>query len=320
MNALTEGSLLPAEISRSGIVNRGGAPAGPRRDNLVIQAAADIMGAEPGFEERTFGAKCLVSASLPYREPKPEQLENGAWVRRNGDYTLWLQGGPGGLPYGSYPRIFVIWLTTEAIRTGNRRISTGGTFSTFAKKLNIDRSRGKNGAGRRFIDQAERLLNSRALFITKPGGTSSSTVRPGTDLLQFADEHSLFFEDRDQQSLFSSEIVLTDKFFREITEHCIPLDMRAVLPLQQAPLELDIYQWLAYRMFSLTKKSYVTWNQLYLQFGSSYARPRAFRAAFIESLHNVLQVYPHANVEPTEKGLELSPSLTSVPKKIVQPD
>ncbi|MFX5570690.1 replication protein RepA, partial [Acinetobacter baumannii] len=84
----------------------------------------------------------------------PEQLINGAWLRHNGNYALWVQGGINGIPFGIYPRLFVMWLTSEALRTGSRKIHTGGTFAEFCRKLNIDRSRGKRGAGKALIEQA----------------------------------------------------------------------------------------------------------------------------------------------------------------------
>ncbi|MBS1169998.1 MAG: hypothetical protein H6R01_916 [Burkholderiaceae bacterium] len=255
-------------------------------------------------EERAFGAKCLVAAALPYRDPKPEQLVNGAWVRQNGDYTLWVQGGPLGLPYGTYPRIFVIWLTSEAVRTGNKRIVTGGSFSEFCRKLNIDRSRGKNGAGRRMVEQAERLLSSRV------GIESTRNEITNKQQLCFSDEHNLFRSG----SMFESEIVLTDKFFKEITEHCIPIDLRAVSALRESAFALDIYQWLAYRMFSLRRQAHPTWQQLNAQFGASFERIIDFRKAFLRTLPSVLQQYPGARVVQTDSGLRLLPSPTVVPR------
>lgn len=287
-----------------------------RRSTKIIEASTDIT-EQVRDDDVAFGAKCLVSASLPYRNPRPDQLTNGAWVRKNGDYTLWIQGDPTtGIPFGTYPRLFVIWLTSEAVRTGSRRISTGGNFSEFCRKLNIDRSRGKNGAGRRLIQQADRLLSSRAAFITGDIDTAQITKK---DFLQFAEDYTLFFDENEherQESLFSSEIVLTEKFFNEITAHCIPLDLRAVLALQQSPLELDIYQWLAYRMFSLRTSTRPTWKQLNDQFGSGYARLRDFREAFLKALNSVKCVYRGLNVDYNDNGLILLPSATPIPKRL----
>lgn len=280
----------------------------------AVFAMADAASDPDAGDELAFGAKCLVSASLPYRNPPASRLVNGAWIRRNGDYTLWIQGGPQGIPYGTYPRLFIIWLTSEAIRTGSNRLSTGGTFKEFCRKLNIDHSRGKRGQGRALIEQADRLLSSRAAFIT--GDVPIEKLnRKHVNFLQFSDGYSLFLDesaDDRQQSLFQSEIILTDKFFNEITTHCIPLDLQAVRALQQAPLELDIYQWLAYRMFTLRSPARPTWQQLHMQFGSGYARMRDFRAGFLESLATVKRVYEQVRVEHSETGLVLFPSPTPV--------
>lgn len=287
-----------------------------RREAKLVDTSSAILGSDAGADELAFGAKCLVSASLPYRNPRPEQLTNGAWVRQNGDYTLWIQGGPQGLPFGTYPRLFVIWLTSEAVRTGSKRINTGGSFSEFCRKLNIDRSRGKRGQGRMLIEQADRLLSSRAAFITGATRAQIESIQvKKTDFLSFSDGYSLFFDESDngqQESLFQSEIVLTDKFFNEITAHCIPLDLRAVQALQQSPLELDIYQWLAYRMYTLKSPARPTWQQLYNQFGSGYSRLRAFREAFLDGLKSVKAVYSDVRVDYNESGLILLPSPTPV--------
>lgn len=298
-------------------INKGGRPRGTTNSVKIIDASADIASREPNVDEVGFGAKCLVSASLPYRNPKPEQLVNGAWIRRNGNFTLWVQGGINGIPFGTYPRLFVMWLTFEAIRTGSRKIYTGGSFSEFCRKLNIDRSRGKNGAGKRLIEQADRLLQSRAAFVT--GAISDTSKMKSTELLNFADKYTLFFDPDErasgQGSLFESEIMLTENFFNEITTHCIPLDMRAVLSLQQSPLELDIYQWLAYRTFKLTRPAFPTWQQLFNQFGSTYGRLRDFKEAFKEALVSVMRVYPGLKVSPTDNGLMIAPSPPAVPPR-----
>ena len=210
----------------------------------------------------------------------------------------------------------MIWLTSEAIRTGNRRIATGGSFHEFCRKVQIDNSRGKRGSGRLFAEQVNRLLTCRAAFISG----SMDTSRLSTEILQFAERFDFFFDTNrpEQESLFESEILLTENFFNEITRHNIPLDMRAVTALRSAPLELDIYQWLAYRMFSIKGAAApVSWQSLRQQFGTSTGRERDFRAQFTAALHNVRQVYPAVRLEVTEYGLRLFPSPTAVPRKLI---
>ncbi len=291
---------------------------GSLKTQKIVNAAIDIIENKPEADNIAWGARCLVAASLPYRNPKPEQLQNGAWVRKNGNYTLWVQGGPAGLPYGSYPRMFMIWLTSEAIRKQSRKIETGSSFWEFCRKVQIDTSRGKNGAGRRFVEQVNRLLSSRAAFVM--GSLDDRSL--STEFLQFADRYQLFFDTGsvNQADLFESEIVLTEAFFSEITTHCIPLDMRSVAVLRQAPLELDIYQWLAYRMYSLQKsrqKAFVSKEQLRGQFGTEAKRMVDFWRDFKQALHAVIQVYGEVNLELTPTGILLSPSPTPILQKTV---
>ena len=45
----------------------------------------------------------------------------------------------------------------------------------------------------------------------------------------------------------------TEKFFQEIIEHPVPLDLNILKSLKRSPLGLDMYLWLTYRMFNLTR-------------------------------------------------------------------
>lgn len=290
-----------------------------RKEEGLLQANVSIFDSNPALSDLGFAPRCLVSASLPYRNPKPEQLENGCWVRRNGDYTLWIQGGANGLPYGSYPRVFMIWLTGEAVRSKSRYIDPGRSYREFCRALKIDPSLGKRGSARSMLEQIDRLLSSRAASI-KTTTTDKKTHGIDTKFLPFADEIHLWwstdYRNPEQGALFDSQIVLTQLFFDEITSHYVPLDMRAVAILRNSPLELDVYQWLAQRMFTLRQPSYLTWPQLLGQFGSSFGRTRDFKTAFLGALKTVYTVYPGLNVTPTDSGLALRPSPTPVPRAV----
>jgi len=64
------------------------------RQQKIIKVSEDILTTNTvEADSLGFGAKCLIAACLPYRNPKLEQLINGCWVHQNGFYTLWMQGG-----------------------------------------------------------------------------------------------------------------------------------------------------------------------------------------------------------------------------------
>ena len=57
---------------------------------------------------------------------------------------------------------------------------------------------------------------------------------------------------------------------------------------------------------------------LALQFGSNYAQVRQFKAAFLTELRKVVTVYGQVQVEATDNGLMVKPSLTHIPQKSEQ--
>lgn len=285
----------------------------------LMETATQIREVDPiEADEVGFTASCLVNACLPYRNPKPEQLQNGVWVRRNGGYCLWVQGGPKGLPYGSYPRLFTIWATTEVIRTKSRDLNAGNSFRGFCRALGIDESMGKRGGRARLGDQIERLLSSRLAF---QRGVSTQRVGSNeherkTKFLAIAEDYEEFWrpQNPDQIELYDWHIMLTERFYEEISERYVLLDMRAVHELKSRPLALDLYQWLAYRNFNMTgPKACPTWSQLAFQFGGQFQRLRAFRAEMQEALNLVKTVYKGLKAECTPEGMTLYKSPTPVP-------
>ncbi|MDB9526965.1 replication protein RepA [Oscillatoria sp. CS-180] len=124
---------------------------------------------EHGYEpEKAFVSREMVQATLPHKNPG----DIPAWSRRNGNYALTMQPGwdtwekrSYGYPYGTIPRLLIFWLTTEALRTGDRRLELGNYLADFMRKLGLDPSRGgKRGDAKRLRDQMERLFRARISF------------------------------------------------------------------------------------------------------------------------------------------------------------
>lgn len=56
---------------------------------------------------------------------------------------------------------------------------------------------------------------------------------------------------------------------------------------------------------TVSKDTFINWEQLSEQFGSNYGRLRKFKEKFIEGLRVVLCVYKSAGVEVLDKGILL---------------
>ena len=93
-------------------------------------------------------------------------------------------------------------------------------------------------------------------------------------------------------------IVLSDEFYREISEHPIPTDLEAVRVLSGSRAVLDLFMWLSYRCFSAgTEESIPLFGSLGLaaQLGNvEYARPRRFREKLQEWLQVIKACGPNA--------------------------
>ena len=122
----------------------------------------------------------------------------------------------------------------------------------------------------------------------------------------------------DQSSLWESKIELGEKFFYEIIEHPIPLDLNTLKALKRSPLGLDIYLWLTYRTFALKGPLRLSWKQLYRQFGAEPAKAskvaqQAFRRDCLRELQKIKRSWPDLHYQTVTGALLLSPSPPRIP-------
>jgi hypothetical protein len=273
-------------------------------DKLVLEALA--MEAEQARQAGTLGylARVFTQIGLPHSTVMGSQF-----VRSNGNLSLTISAmSDVGLPFGSIPRLLLSWVTTEAVRTDSPVLELGPTLSAFMTELGLARQGGKRGDITRFRNQAVRLFSS-AISIRY-----SDTARDSGIGFTVADEYNLWWNPKspDQLPLWKSTVTLGSKFFREIIERPVPIDLRALKALKRSPMALDIYCWLTHRMFYLEKPVEIPWPLLQLQFGADYALegqgPRDFKKKFLHQLKNVCVIYPEANVGEGKRGLALKPS------------
>lgn len=268
---------------------------------LEIEAVDAKSAAELGFMPRIF-----VQATLPHSRPSCHEFE-----RVNGRYSLHLTAPPSvGLPYGSYPRLVLAWLTTEAVRNKSPEIRLGATFSDFMSRLGLTPVTGKRGTVPRLRQQLHRLFSTTIRWTY----TNETRGRASGRGLVIAGEHHLWWSPRDpaQQPSWRSRVVLGSEFFDEITSSAVPVDLRAIRLLKRSPLALDIYLWLTYRMSYLKRPCLIPWQAVQEQFGSDYARLTDFRYRFLKTLRFVLHVYPRARLRQSARGLWLLPSPSHV--------
>jgi len=298
-------------------------PGRPPRDDLafvrdVLARRDDEAGEEIGYVARVFA-----QTSLPYKNPGDDLP---VWRRRNGALTLSVQPGAplldaagneilSGYPYGTLPRLLLAWLGTEAVRRQERVVPLGDSLADFCRQVGLIASGGANGPITRLRDQAQRLL--RARISVDYAETVGETQRHRARFLQVADAYDLWWSDRapGQATLLPSYVELSQQFYDEIVSRPVPVDMWALRALKGAPLRLDLYIWLTYRLSYLRQPTVISWDQLRAQFGTQATTPAAkakFRTDLLAHLSRVLAVYPDARVEDLPTGLRLLPSRPSI--------
>lgn len=252
-------------------------------------------------------ARILVQVTMPHSRPSADQVE-----RQNGNLRLhMLAPSSVGLPYGSYPRLLLAWLSTEAVRSRSREIELGDSMGAFMRRLDIPISGGARGTAAALRNQMKRLFTCSVGWIREEGNSwTNFGVRP-------VEKSDLWWDPKSphQAELWRSRVVLNETFYQELIDRPVPLDMRALRGLAKSPLALDIYAWLTYRLSYLERDQLISWELLQMQFGADYKLTRQFKAAFTQRLKKVLEVYPSARVSPDAEGLILSPSPTHVPKR-----
>jgi hypothetical protein len=284
----------------------------------LIEASARIAMNPPTKEDLCFQHTVLCQTSLPHRPTAAR-----TWERTQGNVSLLIEGGrirrdghwvemP--LPHGEMPRLLLIYLNSEAMRTGSPFIDVERTMTAFIRSLGIE----TNGAQiREFKEQTTRLAAANIRF-----AVSNEVIQGQLHVvhMQELQTFSLWRKGRNQRIEWPTKLRLSEDYFKALEGRAVPLDHRAVATLKGSSLCLDIYAWLAQRLHRIPpgRPQDISWAALKEQFGAEYKRERDFRSKFARPLQEVLSVYPDADVEQTERGLTLCHSPPPISKRLIK--
>jgi hypothetical protein len=206
------------------------------------------------------------------------------------------------LPSGTRPRLVLINLCSEAVRTRSSTVDIGGSVREFLRRLNID-------AGGESMAQFRRQMLALSschmtLAMMTPKGPAQVDAKP---IDAFQAWHT---NEEGQQTLWPGHIRLTGKFFDSLLEHAVPLQPEAIGQLQNSAFALDVYSWLAHRLCRVNERNGITvsWAALKGQFGQEYADTKNFKRKFLGALRKATSAYQEARIESVTGGLKLLPS------------
>lgn len=276
----------------------------------------------------SFLHSALCAMSLPVRRPLDEHQPI---IRQDGQYTLVItpksvlqRSGDGrqqlvvlGVPFGSLPRLILIHVMTEAVRTRSCHIVLGETFTDWMRRMGFRTvSYGPRGSATLIRQQLDRLLACEWM-IRWEREEAGKQQEFGVKEIKLTNEYA----GTDQTGgTFMRELILTPAFFDHLRQHAVPLNEHAIRQLRESATALDLYTWLAYRLPRLSGKRHATlsWQQLAVHFGNSGKNVRKFRQTIRDAWERqVSGVYPEARAEFDTGVIRLYPSPAPLQRRLV---
>lgn len=261
-----------------------------------------------------FLARFLVQTTLPHR-----RQSGSHFTRIDGHLTLRITDvGGAGLPFGSYPRLILIWMTSEAVRTASRELELGASLTHFMSELGLHVTGGHWGTIPRFRDQMQRLMGA-AISTRWEQDVDHQHLTAGENLL-LADSFQLWWNPQILPAAPQARcsITLSAGFYEQLVASPVPLDLRAVRALKQSPLALDLYAWATRRVSYLERPTLISWEALRRCFGTGYAETsqgRAkFRARVVDAFVRVCRVYSTLRLAIEDNGVLILPSAPHIPR------
>lgn len=253
--------------------------------------------------ERGFINRYFAQISLPH-----SKQDLSTFTRKSGNFTLDIISDPKiGLPYGTYPRLLLAWICSEATKTQTTALHLGSNQSEFMRKLDISR---QGSTIAMLKEQTTRLVNS--LFRVTIEGENS---RARKNIL-IADSSFEFWETHNGG--WETHLNLNKKFLEDLLAHPVPIDLNVLHAIRKSPMAMDVYTWVAYRTFGIYTSGgravKIPWESLQAQFAANFGgnldkdiltadeiiRKEAqakynFKSKFLGSLDNLAKFYPDLN-------------------------
>ncbi|MDT0632957.1 replication protein RepA [Rubrivirga litoralis] len=282
-----------------------------RTTTRMVEAAYAIHQQDAWIaQDVRFMGSLFIQGTLPHLDPGDVR----EYTRVNGRHKLSIQAGLDlGLPYGSYPRLILIWLTTEVVQTGSREVYLGSSLAAFMRELGLSPTGGRSGTIGRFKDQAHRLFRSRIMTSysnERETGYAGETEPGEYESMEVARKTKTWW---DPGETLETSVVVGEGLFEQLTKHPVPIDMRVLREIKQSALALDLYTWVTYRLDRLARSAtpgrpvVVSWKQLAGQFGTDAQEHYHFAADAKKALAKLKVIWPELSYETPRGRLVLHP-------------
>ncbi|HTU53664.1 MAG TPA: replication protein RepA [Acetobacteraceae bacterium] len=281
------------------------------RHRALVDIAAEVLADERQQIGISYTGFCLTS--LPHKKLPDDQV----WQRRGHRVTLLVEPGTMrdgdnvvkyGVPYGSRARMILLYLQTQAIRTGSREIELGRSMRSWMERMGVS----VGGETTRALREQAVRISACSLKFFWEGEDAKRWARGGIVVagLRFnspTGHESTPWDDR---------VVLDEVFWKALKDHPVPLQEAAIKQLAHRSLALDVYIWLAWRCHQLRDPVGISWLSLNSQFNTTGRQLKHFKPLFTDALHAATAAYPGCRIDIGEQNVTVYPAKPPVPKLV----
>lgn len=287
-----------------------------KHENQIVDLSARIMQDDP--DKLAFQHIVLCHLAFPRRYTVAREFERwsgGAVLKlRAGDLFNGLKLVPQPLPYGSIPRLVMIAAVTKAIQQKSPVVELGRSMSESLRKLGLADTGAEHW--RNVIKQLSALS---VVDMTMGYNVGKKAVTVHT--APFERIEAWVHREPEQYTTVPSVLEMSARFYESLATHSVPLDPRAVQMLNRYPLALDIYCWLAHRLYRIRtlQGERVPWLALREQFGQEISDLKDFKRKIREAIQRALMAYPDAKLDTYRGGLVLHASPPPIKRSVLLP-
>lgn len=279
----------------------------------LVDIAQEVLTDERQQIGISYSGFCLTS--LPHKKLADDEV----WQRRGHRVTLLVEPGTMrngntvvkfGVPFGSRARMILLYLQTQAIRTGSREIELGKSMRSWMERMGI----AVGGETTRALREQAARISACSLKFFWDGEDSESWARGAivSAGLRFKDTT----EHNHHNQPWDDRVVLDETFWRALRDHPVPLQETAIRELAHRSLALDVYIWLAWRCHELKRPVDISWPALNAQFNTTGRPLKHFKPLFADAIRAATAAYPACRLEVEERGVTLHPSRPPILKLV----
>jgi hypothetical protein len=280
--------------------------------------------------DQLYAPEIFGRVSFPHRDPK-----STTYLRKDNEYIFSIESGykyvessgslePYGIPFGIYPRILLLLITSYAKHQKRREIILSENITKFMReKLGYDLTGGETGTLNQLNNQLDRLLNCRLCF-RRNKKTQNGRVKKTTDYFNQISKIELWESGEGTKSDSQIKAVLSESYYNWIRKTAYPVDLKTVEAMRSSLLALDLYLFLCSRTFRINPKkyeTYISWASLEKQLGTNYKKTKEFARRARKEVKKIKEWYPQLNVRFERGCLVLvatsKPHIKSYPQKQV---